>query len=243
MVFGCAYERIANETCSVTTLRRRRDDEWIAQGVMNELRGMALEAYDKFIGLRLTDVAVDCCIMLHPEKAPWGGEKAGRRSPVVDRGKRGIKRSTAVDAEGIPLGIITAPANRHDSQLLGETLLDTLEALGPMPERVSVHLDRGYDSEATRKRLEDRGLVAVTSQKGKSTTPLQTTKQCVVESARTPPRITPTRRSLCSVPNGVSRSLTSGSPSPRWSSSSGGSSGKAGPAIAGRDDLLADRDL
>ncbi len=28
-----------------------------------------------------------------------------------------------------------------------------------MPEeRVSVHLDRGYDSEATRKRLEDRGL-------------------------------------------------------------------------------------
>jgi hypothetical protein len=34
--------------------------------------------------------------------------------------------------------------------LLGETLLDTLEALGPMPERVSVHLDRGDDSEATR---------------------------------------------------------------------------------------------
>lgn len=45
-----------------------------------------------------------------------------------------------------------APANRHDSPLLGETLLDTLEALGPMPERVSVHLDRGDGSEATRKR-------------------------------------------------------------------------------------------
>ncbi len=37
---------------------------------------------------------------------------------------------------------MTAPANRHDSPLLGETL-DTLEALGPMPERVSLHLDRG----------------------------------------------------------------------------------------------------
>ena len=32
-----------------------------------------------------------------------------------------------------------------------------------MPERVSVHLDRGYDSEATRKRLEDGGLDAVIS--------------------------------------------------------------------------------
>ena len=85
---------------------------------------------------------------------------------------------------------------------MGETLLDTLEALGPMPERVSVHLDRGDDSEATRKRLEDRGLDAVTSQKGKRTTPLQTTKRCVVKSARTPPRITLTRRSLCGVPNG-----------------------------------------
>jgi len=78
--------------------------------------------------------------LLHPEKAPCGGQKAGR-SPV-DRGKRGIKRSTAVDAEGIPLGTITAPANRHDSPLLGETL-DALEVLGPMLKWVSVHLDRG----------------------------------------------------------------------------------------------------
>ena len=81
LVFGCAYWRIADESCSATTLRRRRD-EWIASGVMDELREMALEAYDKFIGLRLADVAVDCCTT----KAPCGGDKAGR-SPV-DRGKR-----------------------------------------------------------------------------------------------------------------------------------------------------------
>ncbi len=84
---------------------------------MNELRGMALEAYERFIGLRLADVGVGCCNLLHLEKPPWGGKKAGR-SPVVDRGKRGIERSTAVDAEGIPLGTITAPANRHDPPLL-----------------------------------------------------------------------------------------------------------------------------
>lgn len=77
LVFGCAYERIADETCSATTLRRRRDER-IAHGVMNDLRGMALEAYDKFIGLRLADVAIDSCIT----KAPCGGEKAGS-SPVI----------------------------------------------------------------------------------------------------------------------------------------------------------------
>ena len=80
---------------------------------MDKLRQIALEAYDEFIGLQLADVAVDCCIT----KAPCGGEMAGR-SPV-DRGKQGIKRSTAVDSDGIPLGTVTAPSNRHDSALLG----------------------------------------------------------------------------------------------------------------------------
>jgi transposase len=172
LVFGCAYERIADESCSATTLRRRRD-EWIASGVMDKLRQIALEAYDKSIGLRLADVAVDCCIT----KAPCGGEMAGR-SPV-DRGKQGIKRSVAVDSKGIPLSVITAPANRHDSPLLGETL-DLLEQWGSMPERTSVYLDRGYDSEATRKRLGERRLEAVISEKGKPA-PLQATKRWVVE--------------------------------------------------------------
>jgi hypothetical protein len=52
---------------------------------------MALEAYDRIIGLKLSDMAVDGCIT----KAPCGGEKAGK-SPV-DRGKGAIKRSTVVD--------------------------------------------------------------------------------------------------------------------------------------------------
>ena len=61
LVFGCAYWRIADEKCSATTLRRRRD-EWIEAGVMDELREMVLESYDRFLGLELTDLAVDCCI-------------------------------------------------------------------------------------------------------------------------------------------------------------------------------------
>ena len=150
LVFGCAYERIADEECSATTLRDRRD-EWIELGVMEALRELALESYDRIVGLELPDVAVDCCIT----KAPCGGEKAGR-SPV-DRGKRGTKRSTAaVDARGIPLGSVTAPANRHDSPLLAETLDAGAQTLGGLPESTSTHLDRAYDSGATRQRLQER---------------------------------------------------------------------------------------
>jgi len=86
LVFGCAYWRIADEECSESTLRRRRD-EWIDLGVMEALREMALTAYDRSIGLELADVAVDGCIT----KAPCGGEKAGR-SPV-DRGKQGASNA------------------------------------------------------------------------------------------------------------------------------------------------------
>ncbi len=172
LVFGCAYWRIADEGCSATTLRRRRD-EWIEIGVMDELEEMAREAYDRAIGLDLFDMAVDCCIT----KAPCGGEKAGR-SPV-DRGKRGIKRSMAVDAEGIPLGAVAAPANRHDSPLLARTL-ETIEASTELPEDATVHLDRAYDSKVTRELLEDRGLVGMISEKGKPAS-IGATKRWVVE--------------------------------------------------------------
>ena len=111
LVFGCAYWRIADRSCSATTLRRRRD-EWIEAGVMDTLEEVARQSYDRTIGLELSDVAVDCCIT----KAPCGGEKADK-SPV-DRGKQGLKRSTMVDACGIPLGGVVAPANCHDSPLL-----------------------------------------------------------------------------------------------------------------------------
>ena len=152
---------------------RRRRDEWIDLEVMEKLRVIALEAYDRLIGLELSNLAVDCCIT----KAPCGGEKAGR-SPV-DRGKRGIKRSVAVDAWGIPLGTITAPANRHDSPLLTETL-DALKELGEPPEGAKVHLDRAYDSATTREKLAVRHLLDEIYRKGKPA-PLQAGLRWVVE--------------------------------------------------------------
>ena len=140
---------------------------------MDTLGRLVLEAYDRVVGLELSDVVVDGCLT----KAPCGGERAGR-SPV-DWAKQGTKRSTFVDASGIPLGAIAAPANRPDSALLDETL-DTLEVLGPLPVQMSVHLDRGYDSGTTRQKLQARGFTPKISEKGKPT-PLQDGKRWVVE--------------------------------------------------------------
>src|SRR5829696_2531774 len=141
---------------------------------MERLKEICLEAYDRLIGLELSEVAVDGCVT----KAPCGGEKAGI-SPV-DRGKRAIKRSMAVDAKGIPLGAVSAPANRHDSPLLVPTLKAASEVLGALPEETSVHLDRGYDSKLTRERLEELGLGWEISGKGKPA-PFWASRRWVVE--------------------------------------------------------------
>lgn len=172
LVFGCAYHRIADATCSATTLRRRRD-AWIDAGIMDRLQTLVLGAYDRMIGLELDDIAVDGCIT----KAPCGGEMAGR-SPV-DRGKQGLKRSTAVDANGIPLAMIVAPANRHDSPLL-EPTLDLLAARGLFPATTTLHLDRGYDSRLTRERLAARGMVGEIALRGQPA-PLTASQRWPVE--------------------------------------------------------------
>ena len=70
LVFGCAYERIADESCSATTLRRRRD-EWIASGVMDTLREIVLDAYDRMIGLE--------------SSATWPSTAASPKLPVAAR--------------------------------------------------------------------------------------------------------------------------------------------------------------
>jgi transposase len=156
--FGCSYQAIADTTCSATTIRNRRD-EWIRLGVFDRLKRIALESYDRIVGLVLDQIAVDGSIT----KAPGGGEVAGR-SPV-DRGKQGLKRSGMTDGYGIPLGRVLAGANRHHSPLLAPTL-DLLDDLGPLPDDITVHLDAGYDSDRTRTELTARNLHGRIAHKG-----------------------------------------------------------------------------
>ena len=87
LVLGCAYQRIAEESCSESTLRRR-GDEWIELGVMERLREISLNAYDRLIGLKLSDLAMECCIT----KAPCDGQKAGRSPVDRENGASNVRR-------------------------------------------------------------------------------------------------------------------------------------------------------
>jgi transposase len=172
LVFGCGYRRLADHTCSATTLRRRRD-EWIALGLTEQLRCAALGAYDRLFGLELEHLAVDGCIT----KAPCGGQVAGP-SPV-DRRKQGLKRSVLTDAGGIPLAALPAPANRRDDELLAATL-DAVGLLGPLPQRPTVHLDAGYDYQPCRQVLSERGMVGQIATRGQPA-PVQASRRWPVE--------------------------------------------------------------
>lgn len=172
LVHGSGYERIASPGCSDRTIRRRLR-EWAEAGLMPTLHALVLTQYDRMIGLEVDDVVVDGCIT----KAPSDGEVAGK-SPV-DRGKLGLKRSVVVDATGVPLGVVAAGANRHDSPLLGPTLA-TLAPLAPHPIPTTVHLDRGYDHRRTRALLEDLGFTGAIARKGVPT-PIQAGTRWVIE--------------------------------------------------------------
>ena len=174
LVHGSGYERIATAGCSDRTIRRRLK-AWAALGIGEQVHALALRAYDQMIGLELCDVAVDGCIT----KAPCGGERAGP-SPV-DRRKGGLKRSVATENYGIPLGIASAPANRHDSPLLAPTLQAAADQLdSKLPGERACHLDAGYDSRPTRQTLSELGFDGDIARKG-TPAPLQATQRWPVE--------------------------------------------------------------
>ena len=176
LVFGCGYRRIADHSCSATTLRRRRD-EWISAGVAEQLRLAVLAAYDQLFGLRLDHLAVDSCTT----KAPCGGQTAGP-SPV-DRRKQGLKRSVAVEADGMPLAAVPAPANHRDDGLLAATLdaaTITAAAVGPLPDQPMVHLDAGYDYQPCRQVVAARAMAAQIATRGVPA-PIQVGRRWVIE--------------------------------------------------------------
>ena len=153
LVTGCSWvtaERLLDNKVSDTTLRARRD-EWIGAGVFDKLEAEAIAAYDRIVGLDLSDVAIDGS----QHKAPCGGEGTGRNP--TDRGKLGIKWSLLTDRAGIPVGAALDGANRHDTVLLAPTL-DAVARRGLLGDVETLHLDRGYDSGAVRRLCAQAGI-------------------------------------------------------------------------------------
>ena len=147
LVFGCGYRRIADHSCSATTLRRRRD-EWISTGVAERLRVEVLAAYDQLFGLELEQLAVDGCTTKAPAAArppgpaPW---TAATRAETLGRRRAG----------GIPLAAVPAPANQHRRRAAGGHPGRPGGGRAAARQPV-VHLDAGYDDQPCRQVLAER---------------------------------------------------------------------------------------
>ena len=101
LVTGCSWEDaelLCGGKVSDTTARARRD-EWIEAGIFELIADEAIRAYDKIIGLDLSEVAVDGSL----HKSPAGGEGTGKNP--TDRAKLGWKWSVLTEANGIPIGL------------------------------------------------------------------------------------------------------------------------------------------
>ena len=92
-----------------------------------------------------------------------GGRKTGPNP--TDRARSGSRHHILADANGVPISAILSGANRNDvTQLL--PLVDAIPpirgARGRPPQRPKViYADRGYDSDAHRQRLRERGIKPV----------------------------------------------------------------------------------
>ena len=151
LVTGCSWvtaERLLGNQVSDTTLRARRD-EWVAAGVFDALAAEAVAAYDRVVGLDLSEASVDGSI----HKAPCGGDGTGK-SPV-DRARSGWKWSLLCDRAGIPVGWAADGANRNDCMLFEATVA---AAEGLAADVQTLHLDRGYDNNRVRRSAADFGI-------------------------------------------------------------------------------------
>jgi hypothetical protein len=115
-------EAILEHRVSDTTLRDRRD-EWITAGVFEHLKDEATAAFDRIVGLDLSEVSLDGSLY----KSPYGGEGTGPNP--CDRAKLGWKWSIASERHGVPIGWAIDGANRNDVPML-EPTIDAVAAAG-----------------------------------------------------------------------------------------------------------------
>lgn len=151
LVTGCSWDVAGRLGKGGETTLRMRCNQWIANGVFDQLAADALAAYDRIIGLDLSDTALDGS----QHKAPMGGEGTGPNP--TDRGKSGWKWSVLTDRWGIPVGWAIDGANRNDCVLFDPTV-DNAAGRGLLADIDTLHLDRGYDNSIVRARCAKLGL-------------------------------------------------------------------------------------
>jgi putative transposase len=138
---GCQWKAIPPSLAPGSTAHQYFQ-QWVDDGVFDDLWQMSLREYDDLVGLDWTWQSVDGAMT----KAPLGGEATGKNP--TDRGKLGTKRSLMTEAAGIPVSVIVDGANTHDIRLLQETIEHCLVRWPRKHCEFDEHLclDKGYQS-------------------------------------------------------------------------------------------------
>ena len=135
---GCQWKQLRWEGGSSSSVHRYFQ-QWVKQGVFEQLWVKLLEFYDSEVGIKWRWLSADGTMV----KSPLGGTETGA-SPT-DRGKLGTKRHIVVDGRGVALSVEVASANTPDMRLL-ELALDSIVIERPDPRQTQaqqMQLDKG----------------------------------------------------------------------------------------------------
>jgi transposase len=134
---GCQWNALNGTGICSSSSAHRRFQEWTGAGVFRKLWKRGLFVYDRLKGIDRRWLSMDGAMT----KAPLGGGETG--SNPTDRAKGGTKRSLLTEADGIPVGLAIAAANRNDFKRFNDTVRSVP---GPRPKRSrrrGICLDKG----------------------------------------------------------------------------------------------------
>jgi len=181
---GIQWNALPREVGASTTVYDRFR-LWMEAGLFHRLWAAGLAKFDELVGIDWEWQSLDGAMT----KAPFGraatAEVEGIGHNPTDRGKHGTKRSTLSDGHGLPLAIVVAGANVHDTKLVAATLDGVVVT---RPDAVhNLCLDAGYVGEKTAEVVQAHAYVAHVRPRGeeatnaRSTDPAKTPRRWVVE--------------------------------------------------------------
>ena len=140
---------------------------WRNAGFFQRWWKAGLAEFDELVGIDWEWQCLDGVMT----KAPFGHtsitEAKGVGHHPTDRGRHGTKWSTLSEGHGLPLAIVVAGANVHDTQLVGATLKAVVRARPDSAQHL--YLDAGYVGEKTATVVSDHQYSALMRPRGKDT--------------------------------------------------------------------------
>ena len=148
---GCQWNHLPKEFPDDASVHRTFQ-RWTRLGVFSKVWAVLIEECSELGGVDFEWQSVDAAM----GKLASGETRSAPTPQIVQNEAR--ERSILVEAEGGPLSIVIAAANRHDTKLLAQTL-DAIIVKRPAGMDEHLCLDKGYDNPTGREAVASRGYV------------------------------------------------------------------------------------